>query len=588
MPLQLPLSSAVERSVLYHRLTYAAWKAIHALGTPSAWPMSEALIESRQFIGWWRDAAQDALTSSAYTGDVYRFLCLHEAFILPFGFAIFLAQIPYFERELSICTSATAYSGTLFSLRRSAMEYRHGQPPCARFIARDDPHSAALKQFMPRRTRDHSTPSSSLSREQSLPRKEPSGGSGRPGYAPPPTTVWGARGRSFPRQRPRRRGDLKRPNRPAASAPPSRSWPSGRNEESRFTTTRRGQTVKAYLPAIKRALLARIRGHSRFSLQRTDPVPATCQSSTSLSINPNNDAEGFPSWWRASLLPGLLNTPSRYVFPARHLCFLHRISFTNGSVYRGYRCGFSAQIRSGYTLQLGEIPPRFDGVQLTVVNSTSKASVLQQELSSPYRRSDRRKYLSRTSNEGSSAATFLVPKRDVAWGPFWICGVWIFPFTKFKMLTMKTIMSQIQGGDWFVTIDLKMRIFTSRSFSDTGGSFGLPLEGRLTNKKSCPSAWPWRKNVHKMHGCCTGPFEAPGHSCADLSGRLAHSGSHQGAGKSSQRYHSPPHPFSWPQNERQEECAPPVSGGSLDSIQMQARLAPAGYPILQHVWPASS
>ncbi len=30
-----------------------------------------------------------------------------------------------------------------------------------------------------------------------------------------------------------------------------------------------------------------------------------------------------------------------------------------------------------------------------------------------------------------------------------------------------------------------------------------------------------------------GPFEAPGHSCAELSGRLAHSGSLQGASKSS-------------------------------------------------------
>ncbi len=82
--------------------------------------------------------------------------------------------------------------------------------------------SAALKQF-PRRTRDHSTPSSSLSREQSLPNKEPSGGGGAQAMHPPPTTVWGARGRSFPRQRPRRRVDLKRPNRPAASVPPSRS-----------------------------------------------------------------------------------------------------------------------------------------------------------------------------------------------------------------------------------------------------------------------------------------------------------------------------------------------------------------------------
>ncbi len=71
-----------------------------------------------------------------------------------------------------------------------------------------------------------------------------------------------------------------------------------------------------------------------------------------------------------------------------------------------------------------------------------------------------------------------------------------------------------------------------------------------------------------MHGCCTGPFEAPGHSCTELSGRLAHSGSHQGASESSQGYCSQPHPFSWPQDERQEECAPPisanrVSGGSF-------------------------
>ncbi len=83
--------------------------------------------------------------------------------------------------------------------------------------------STALKQFMPRRTRDHSTPSSSVSREQSLPRKEPFGGSGAQATHPPPTAFWGARGRSFPRHRPRRRVDLKRPNRPAASANPGRS-----------------------------------------------------------------------------------------------------------------------------------------------------------------------------------------------------------------------------------------------------------------------------------------------------------------------------------------------------------------------------
>ncbi len=38
-----------------------------------------------------------------------------------------------------------------------------------------------------------------------------------------PRHIWGARGRPFPHQRPRRRVDLKRPDRPAASAPPNRS-----------------------------------------------------------------------------------------------------------------------------------------------------------------------------------------------------------------------------------------------------------------------------------------------------------------------------------------------------------------------------
>ncbi len=72
----------------------------------------------------------------------------------------------------------------------------------------------------------------------------------------------------------------------------------------------------------------------------------------------------------------------RYVFLCTTLCFLYRISFTNGSVYRGYRFGFSARFGSATHFSLGKIPPRFDGVQLTVVNSASKASVLQLELSS--------------------------------------------------------------------------------------------------------------------------------------------------------------------------------------------------------------
>ncbi len=82
---------------------------------------------------------------------------------------------------------------------------------------------------------------------------------------------------------------------------------------------------------------------------------------------------------------------------------------------------------------------------------------------------------------------------------------------------------------------------------------GLPIQG--------PALRPGfgSEDIYQMLGCCTGPFEAPGHSCTELSGRLAHSGSLQGASESSQRYRSRPHPFSWPQDERQEECAPPIS-----------------------------
>ncbi len=81
--------------------------------------------------------------------------------------------------------------------------------------------SAALNQFMPRRARDFSTPSS-VSREQPPPRREPPSG-GAQATRLPPTTVWGARGRSSSRQQPRKRVNMKRPNKPAASANPGRS-----------------------------------------------------------------------------------------------------------------------------------------------------------------------------------------------------------------------------------------------------------------------------------------------------------------------------------------------------------------------------
>ncbi|KAK9957719.1 hypothetical protein ABG768_011942 [Culter alburnus] len=59
--------------------------------------------------------------------------------------------------------------------------------------------SAVLRQFMPRRVRDSSIPSSSLPRELSSHRKDSASRRSDPVH-PPPTKVWGARGHPLPRQ----------------------------------------------------------------------------------------------------------------------------------------------------------------------------------------------------------------------------------------------------------------------------------------------------------------------------------------------------------------------------------------------------
>ncbi len=51
----------------------------------------------------------------------------------------------------------------------------------------------------------------------------------------------------------------------------------------------------------------------------------------------------------------------RYVFPYTTLWFLCRTSFTNGSVYPGYRCGFYAQFEPVTLFSLGKIPPASTG-----------------------------------------------------------------------------------------------------------------------------------------------------------------------------------------------------------------------------------
>ncbi len=146
-------------------------------------------------------------------------------------------------------------------------------------------------------------------------------------------------------------------------------------------------------------------------LQRTDPVPAIFQSSGSLSIIPNKYVGGFPSWWRASLLPGLLDTPSQVCLP-QHDTLLPLSHFIHEwERLPGISLWVLRTFRSGYTLQFGRNPPpRFDGVQLTVVNSASKASVLQQEIFSLLQKGAIEEIPQSDIERGFFSRYFLVPK----------------------------------------------------------------------------------------------------------------------------------------------------------------------------------
>ncbi len=85
---------------------------------------------------------------------------------------------------------------------------------------------------------------------------------------------------------------------------------------------------------------------------------------------------------------------------------------------------------------------------------SSKASVLHQEISSLLLKGATEEVPQSDLKQGLFSRYFLEPKKDGGLRP--ILDLYK---GKFKMLTLKTIMSQIQVGDWFVTVDLKDAYF---------------------------------------------------------------------------------------------------------------------------------
>ncbi len=135
-------------------------------------------------------------------------------------------------------------------------------------------------------------------------------------------------------------------------------------------------------------------------------------------------------------------------------------------------------IRHGYTIQFRKGPPPFSGILPTTVRP-GQATVLRQEIVSLLEKGATEELPPTRRKSGFYSRYFAVPKRR-----WWFAILDLrrlnltLRVSKFKMLTVKSILSQIQPRDWFVTIDLKDAYFHIQIVKS---SSGLLLRAKLIN-----------------------------------------------------------------------------------------------------------
>ncbi|KAL0147122.1 hypothetical protein M9458_057646, partial [Cirrhinus mrigala] len=117
-------------------------------------------------------------------------------------------------------------------------------------------------------------------------------------------------------------------------------------------------------------------------------------------------------------------------------------------------------VEKGYAIQFGAPPPPFDGVFPTLVGS-EQALVMEQEVETLLRKEAIEVVPPQDRESGFYSRYFIVPKKDGGLRP--IIDLRRLNRSvmklKFKILTVKQVVSQIRSEDWFVTIDLKDAYF---------------------------------------------------------------------------------------------------------------------------------
>ncbi len=219
--------------------------------------------------------------------------------------------------------------------------------------------------------------------------------------------------------------------------------------------------------------------------------------------------------------PDLLDTPTQVFLPEYNTQLPLSYLFHEWEHLPGVVLG---SLHSSIWLQTSvwPQPPRFDRVHQTVVSSASKVTAgivsLLKGAKEEVPQSD--------LELGFFSRYFIVPKRDG--GLSAVRSLLLLDLRrlnlslykgKFKMLTLKTTMSQIRAGDWFVTIDLKDAYFHIQVVRRHRKFLRFAFGGKAYKHKVLPFglALAPRMFTNYMESC-SGPFEAPWHSCTQLPG----------------------------------------------------------------------
>ncbi len=117
-------------------------------------------------------------------------------------------------------------------------------------------------------------------------------------------------------------------------------------------------------------------------------------------------------------------------------------------------------VAKGYKIQFGSRPPLFNRVFPTLVGP-KQALVMEQEVDALLRKEAIEVVPPLDRESGFNSRYFIVLKKDGGLPP--ILDLRLLNRSvmrlKFRMLTIKQIVSQIRSEDWFVTIDLKDAYF---------------------------------------------------------------------------------------------------------------------------------